>query len=165
MLNKEQTEFLQKLIPLCNKISEYTKLKGEFLGIETPVGFHVGLLIAEIIIQSDWGRKEISQPIYINRYSNNLALLPGGQYWQGKTNCHEGIEYRAYKDWKTFAIDYSDYLTFSRGFDDVLKEYGCRRQIELFSLTKNNPQEYTREVIEIINVCSEAINGRKVALF
>lgn len=74
---------------------------------------------------------------------------------KAKSNIYDGQEYLAFKDWKAFAVAYTDYLTFSRGFDDILLSYDYMGQVELLSLTKESPEDYNVRIIETLTKLNE----------
>lgn len=145
-------------------------MKSDFIGIKSENGIYASLIMAEIIIQSNWGRHPISKHQFKapkedgsigSKYSNNLALLQPCSGQKVKVNTYGGIEYVAFKDWKTFATGYSDHLTFSGKYDDILKESNLLNQINLFSLTKEPTGAYNSSIIKTITICSEVFNVRK----
>lgn len=128
-------------------------------------------MVGEIIYQSSWGTHPLAQPDItidvakkdgstkkVKKYSNNLSLLPVGYYWAGKSNLYEGVEYRAYKDWLTYFTDLSDYFVFSGLFNNILEEPSPREQLYLFSLTKDNPEDYNEKILTLISECQEWLN-------
>lgn len=165
--NGLELEYLEKLGPLSRLISDWTKMKAEFIGLESPGGIDSTIILGEILIQSEWGEHPVSREFLQGektKYSNNLALLECGDYWKGKYNIFEGVKYRAYKDWKVFAVDFSDHLTFSRGFDEVLGESDFLEQVRLFSLTKPDPEHYNSSMLETITKVQENVKYKKVRL-
>ena len=137
-------------------LAEWTKLKAEFLRMRSP-GIFQGILIADILIESEWGTHPVAQEELIltikgkekKKYSNNLTLMGPGPL-KSKTNLYEGKEYQAFKGWKDFAVAYTDHLTFSRGYDDVLKCFDFMGQVEQFSLTKESPEDYNMIILETL---------------
>jgi hypothetical protein len=90
-----------------------------------------------------------------NRYSNNLFLLEAGEHWKGKTNEHKGRKYRAYKDWESASIDYTDYIVFSRLYDLPLLCRKDRDQLQALSISKPNYREWfqdTSHLIDLLNL-------------
>ncbi len=151
-LTEQEFQFLYKIVPLARLVQSWTKLKADFAGVRSPAGVYASLLAAEMLLQSDYGRHPLAQDSYNRKYSNNLALIPAHKYWKGKGHEFEGVKYRAYKDWRDFAVDYSDFLSFSNEYVQVLKAPLLLEQVDKFSLTKPNPIEYNREVISIITL-------------
>ena len=146
-LKPEQQEFLLKIVPLARLIAEWTQAKAEFLGIPNARGFKTSFILGDILYFSQFGEHPVSLEQFNNRYANNLGLIQADRYWRGKTHLFRGILYRAYQDWRSFAVDYSDYYCFSRRFDKILSSSNLLEQIELMSLTKINPLDYNTEVI------------------
>lgn len=170
MISKEQAEFLDKLIPLAHLVQNYVFNKVPFTNLEySPGGLYPSVTVAEILIQSNWGDHPVSKDDMLyntakgvsKRYSNNLTLLEVSEGWKGKSNPYEGKVYRAYKDWQTFAADFSDYIVFSGKFDSVLIEPNPYTQLDLFALTKESPGEYYDSMITIINKAQFYLDGRK----
>lgn len=158
-------DYLEKLIPLSRLISDWTRMKAEFIYLDSPGGIDSTIILAEILIRSEWGDHPVSREFVQGektKYSNNLSLLECGEHWRGKSNLYEGISYRAYKDWKVFAVDYSDHLTFSRGYDEVLQETDFLDQIRLFSLTKEDPEYYNRLMLETITKVQQNVKRKEV---
>lgn len=165
-LTNEQMQVVDRVLPFAILISDWSRLKAEFLNLHNPRGIYPSVILSEIIIQSNWMLHPIAQTeITIrsarkesHRYSNNLALLPVNNGWRGKSNEFDGVEYRAYKDWQVFAIDYSDYLTFTREFDDLLCEHSPERQLEAWSLTKTDETWYDQSK-NLLRECQEYISS------
>jgi flagellum-specific peptidoglycan hydrolase FlgJ len=131
-------------------MQEWTYLKSEFVGVESPRGIMASIIMAEIIFNSRWGEHPIAQPEVGNKYSNNLVLLEVDSNLPGRFNLHQGKEYRAYKDWEAFCVDYTDYLVFSGLFNIPLL---CRReqdQIKALSYTKPNYKLWGQVISNII---------------
>lgn len=169
MKEAKQIDFLEKIIPRALLIQEYCYYKAEFNNILSPAGVYPSVLVAEMLIRSDWGRHRVAHEEIVfetakgvsKRYSNNLVLLEVGKHWKGKSNIIDGINYRAYRDWQVFAADYSDHLVFSGEFDNLLKEPNPTRQFEIFSLTKDRPEEYHKSMVETISIAQWYLDGRK----
>jgi len=151
-LTSDQKDFFKNLVPLAGLIQEWSKTKAEFLNIRTPGGIKASLVMAEIIVESDCGNHPLSQPKYGNRYSNNLSLIRSDKYWTGKTQTYEdGNIYRAYPDWRAFAVDYTDYLCFNSQYRDLLNSYSLLDQINVLSIEKINSSAYNSILISTIN--------------
>lgn len=169
MKDEDQVAFLEKLIPRALLIQEYCYYKSEFNNIDSPYGLLPSVIVSEILIRSNWGKHRVCQEEIVfetpkgisKRYSNNLALLEVGKTWKGKSNIIDGVDYRAYRDWQVFAADYSDYMVFSGLFNEVLAAGSPNEQFELFALTKNNPEEYHRDMLETINIAQWYLDGKE----
>lgn len=156
-LNKEQQEFLLKIVPIGKYIQEQTFGKAQIKGYYAA-GMLTSVASAEIIYQSKWGQHPISQHRFkeekgkTSKYANNLALLESNQFWKGSTVLHESKEYRGYKNWMEFAVNYTDYLVFSGDFKSFLQCPTVQGQVAILSLTKNNPKEYNGEILNLIKL-------------
>lgn len=150
-LTVEEQEFFAKLVPLAQLIQHWTYVKADFRGVPSRQGALTSLIVAEILIASDFGRHPVAQSELNSKYSNNLVLLPAGGYWKGKIQLYGGQQYRAYKTWRNFAEDYSDYLCFSKEHDNLLISTSFVAQSACLALTKPSPIVYNRSIIQTIN--------------
>lgn len=170
-MTPKKLDFIRKVIPLSQLISEWTQAKSEFVGIQSKNGIFASLVMAEIVIQSEWGLHPIakyqfktvkdSTGNYSTKYSNNLVLLQPEPGQKVKVNTYNDIDYIAFKDWKTFAIGYSDHLVFSGKYKEILEEETLLGQIDLFSLTKTDSESYNSIIKNTITICSEVLNVRQ----
>lgn len=120
-LSEEQRDFLIKASSLAKTISNWIDQKAIFLKIPNPTKIDSSIILAEMIIESQWGTHPLAQPFYNKKYSNNLTLIPADKYWQGKSHKYNGVSYRSYQDWITFATDYSDRIVFSDKYKHILR--------------------------------------------
>jgi uncharacterized FlgJ-related protein len=122
----EEKEFLQKLVPFAELISSQIKEKSDFYGINSPFGIFPSLIIAMIVIRTNWG--EVKQV----KKLNNLMCLLSDESWKGKTELIEGKKYRSYQSWLDFSIDFSDYVTFfkSKEYTDILLRSSYQEQLD-----------------------------------
>jgi flagellum-specific peptidoglycan hydrolase FlgJ len=153
-VTKDKTDFIKKIVPWARLINEWTIYKADFALINSPRGIFTSLVLADIILMSEWGTHPVSRSEYQNGYSNNLSLLKSNEYWDGKKRTYNNIEYKAFKDWESYAIEASDYLTFSRQFDDLLREKSLNNQIELYSKFKEYPESYCDNIELLIRFYS-----------
>lgn len=160
LLLKTQLDYLIKVRHISLLIQEWVIGKCEFRGFFTFEGIYPELIMGEIILQSNWGQHPITQEYYYGRYSNNLALLKADKNWKGKVNIYKDDEFRAYKDWGSFAANFSDEIAFSEEYDDILASKKLSQQIKLFSLTKSDPLCYNEEINKIIKEYVNVKNNR-----
>lgn len=150
-LTSEQRDFLIKVVPLSQLIQQWVHGKCVFTRKSTQVGIHAPLVAADLIIQSDWGTHAIAQPELRGKYSNNLGLLQVNDYWHGKSNTHRGIIYRAYKNWRDFACDYSDDLIFNEANESLFSATGIAAQAEQLSNLRTDPKSYNGKLMALID--------------
>lgn len=151
LLNKQQQDFFTKIVPLAIKIQKWTYFKASFLNIQCPRGFLPSITLADAILASNWGDHPISKPEYENKYSNNLSLMEAGEYWKGKTHEYEEKTYRAFSDWHSWGITYSDELTFSRSFDLALLCVKEDDQVKAYAFDKEHPNKYYHDIKSLIS--------------
>lgn len=151
LLSPTEKEFFKRLVPLSYIINEWTWTKAHFLGLPSKYGVLPSIILADLLLMSENGNHPISKEDYNNKYSNNLALLESGSNWQSKSNVYENKSYRAYKNWRYAAEDYSDYLTFTRQFDYLLIANNFIDQAAQIALGKNATSCYSKRIITLIN--------------
>lgn len=155
LLTTESKIFLKKLVPLSYVVSQWTFDKGLFLNITTVRGILPSIILADILLMSNNGTHPISKEDCNSKYSNNLALIQVDRFFTGKSNIYEGKTYCAFKTWREFAEYYSDFLTFSRRFDNVLASSNLIDQaahLQVAKLEQDPTLCYSsKEIITIIN--------------
>jgi flagellum-specific peptidoglycan hydrolase FlgJ len=149
-LSKSQQEFFLKLVPISRKVQEWTYHKSSFLNVPCPKGILASVTIADVLYKSSWGSHPISQAEYLNKYSNNINLIEAGEHWKGKVHTYEERKYRAYKDWRDWGIDQSDYYVFSRAYDLALFSSTESTQIRAISVTNRDYSSYYNKVLDLI---------------
>lgn len=146
----EDKDFLVKAVALAKTISEWTSTKADFLN--RPRNYVSPMLIlADILVESEWGKHPLAQSHYNKRYSNNLTLLKVDDLWQGKSQKYEGKEYKAYSDWLHFATDYSDLLTFSARYQPIIKTFDYTEQLKRLANIKSKPKEFQARVNALVD--------------
>lgn len=141
-LNIDQRNFLAKLIPTIQLIQIWSMDKADFENIKTEVGVLPSIVLIDILLASNWGNHPISREEYNKKYSNNLTLMESNAYWFGKKHKYDDKEYKAYKDWGAFCVDYTDYIAFSGLFDKLLRTKDQEGQLVQLALTKEDPKVY-----------------------
>lgn len=149
LLSDHKKEFLAKLVPLSLTIQEWTIGKAILLNKKTLMGVLPSVILADLIIKSDWYTHPISQEKFNKKDSNNLSLL---ESTQGKCNTYEGKQYKPYKDWQAFAADYSDLLALNQKYAAVLSAQTQNEQILALSLTNKDPECYNTNM-ELLIYC------------
>lgn len=161
LLTDSKKEYLVKVKHFSLLIQQWVIDKADFRNITSDFGIFPELIMAEVMIQSDWGDHPLSQDTYTGRYSNNLLILKADKSWCGKKNKYKDEEYKAYKTWSSFAVDASDHFVFSGMYDDVILSRNLTQQISIFSLGKPDPLCYNEEVNKLIFSIREILNGYK----
>ncbi len=149
-LTDHQKEAFKMLVPLSITISDWIESKCRFLSKETSL-VPASLILADLIYESAFLIHPLSKPVFMGKYSNNLSLILRDESWQGKINIYEDRKYKSYRDWLHFASDYSDIITFSPKYADVLKSYSISQQIDILSLKKPNSVVYNKEIRILID--------------
>lgn len=151
-LSVNQQEFLDKVIPLAVLVQNWTIGKSQFRGrIRSSVGVRASIILADILIASEWGTHPIAQHEYEGKNANNLSLLESSKTFTGKIIKHNGILYRTYRKWHDFAVDYSDHLVFSDQYNEVLRSPDLEEQIAYFCLKKLDNRVYTGKISALID--------------
>lgn len=135
-LSLEQKDFLLKANSLAGTISEWTNEKAIFLRLPNLYRLSPAVILADILIESQWGTHPLSQPLFNKKYANNLSLLAADKVWEGKIQDYNGKSYRAYQDWAHFATDYSDILVFSERYKPILR---TENQLQVLASGKEDP--------------------------
>jgi flagellum-specific peptidoglycan hydrolase FlgJ len=150
-LVKSQRDFLSKLIPLCRLISEWTYSKSEFIGVRSPRGVSTSLLLAEILLKSDWGTHPISQMDFFNKYSNNLSLELADDDWKGKSHTFREVKYKAYRDWESYGVSRSDEFVFNEKYRELIKKARLLEQVKELSKFNEHPEKMCANIELYIN--------------
>lgn len=162
LLTMEQQDFFMKVIPLGVLIQDWTHGKSQFRGkVYSPAGILAPIVIADILHKSNIGSHPISHPEYKGKYANNLVLLESGKLWGGKSHNHDGKTYRAYKTWRDFAVDFSDYIAFSGLYDAALR---CNALHDQLSAYCESDRCYNKDsLLELIDTyhLAELQNGKR----
>ncbi len=147
-----QIEFMEKLVPWSQFVQNQTFNKAVMEGKETQHGFFAALIAAHAIDKSDWGRHPISACKYDETLCNNLCLVESHKYWTRMVVNYEGVVYKAYKNWRECAIDFSDILAWFSGYEDVLQQGNIEDQINLMSLREPAPEAYRATIMHLVTV-------------
>jgi flagellum-specific peptidoglycan hydrolase FlgJ len=154
-LKVDNKEFLATAAPLARYISQQTKAKVNWKGIRS-VGIYPSLILAHILIESDFGSHPLAQIKYIDekgkkKWANNLTMLESHKYWHGHKIKYEGKEYRGFKNHSDFATSLSDTWAFNQEFVDISSAPTLSQQLKLFGLTKSHPILYTSKMETFIS--------------
>ena len=109
-LDSKQREYLLRIVPLAGFVQQQTMNKAMATNKYTEVGVYASLITAHIIYKSEWGTHPVSLTLWKSIPANNLALIEAHKYWKKLKIIHDEIEYRGYKNWREFAVDFSDDL-------------------------------------------------------
>ena len=143
--------FLLKIVPIARLIQKWTKNKAEFVNKLSSHGIFSSIIIANIILKSEWGRHPISQEKFDGKYSNNLLLIKSNKFWTGRTHIYQNNQYKAYKDWEEFCVDYSDWVVFSGLYDKVLDSSILEDQISFYVSAELLDLVYNTKIKNIID--------------
>lgn len=129
-LSEEQFDFLQRLVPFGKLIQDMTWEKCQLIRVYSPQGICASLVMADIILRSDWGRHVVALK------ENNLSLLEKTDYWKGKSVDVAGKSYRTYGSWLDYSIDLTDEMTFfeRRKYEPLLSATNLDAQIDQMML-------------------------------
>lgn len=141
-LSREQKTLLAKLVPLAYTISDWVKEKAAFTRLPVVSTLYPSIILADILIESQWVEHPLAQGYYNKRYSNNLSLIEVDDIWQGKIQKFDEKEYKAYQNWLHFATDYSDLIIFSPKYKGIITLEDRYDQLKMLSNTKTNPLFY-----------------------
>lgn len=146
---EEQRDFLSRLVSFARFIQQTTYDKCRATRIETEMGICASLVMADIVVKSDWGTHEIAKK------ENNLCLLPKADYWKGKCAESGGVSYRTYSSWLDFSVDLSDELTFfeRKKYEELLKAGNVDLQSEILANLQPDPTSYRGRIEELIERC------------
>jgi flagellum-specific peptidoglycan hydrolase FlgJ len=149
-ITRDQVEFLNHTIKYCQLISEWSVDKASTFGKKIYT-IYPEVVLAHIIIESNWGNHPLSQPSFGKRGGNNLALLEPDHLFQGKyLNEFEGRKYKSYESWGDFATDYSDSLAFNGYLNPISKQKDKESQISALASLKSNPIVYKAKLEAVI---------------
>lgn len=110
------------------------------------------LILADLIIESQFLTWPLSKENYGNRYANNLTRIKFNEEWSGKHIEYEGVKYKTYRDFLHFASDYSDLFCFSDKYDSLLRCPSSDIQLDYLLLHKENPDKYLYKFNELKSV-------------
>lgn len=139
-LSEKQKEFLHVLVPFGRIVQEYTKNKCKLSNINSKYGIFASIVIADVIIKSDWGTHKIAK-----KY-NNLNLLEANDFWYGKTKQVDDKEYKTYDCWFDYAADLSDHFVFSGDYLPVLISKNLDDQIDSIVLLNEQYPTYHSKI-------------------
>lgn len=162
-LDSEERLFLQGIVSLGQFVQSQVMMKcanEDFDNeIYTRFGIAVSLVAAHCIHKSNWGKHPVSRPRYTPAgstqwmHANNLALVEADDDWKNAKRSyltHENVDFNAYGEWGDFAIHFSDRLTWTHDYTDVLGANSVKEQIKLMSLHEADPMSYYANIYRTI---------------
>jgi hypothetical protein len=108
----EEFNFLERLLPWSKFLNQQTKLKAQWIRRIPFDGIFPSIAVADILIQTDFGKHPVSKEAFRGRQSNNLALLEVDRIWEGDRTKYLGTTYKMFENWQSFYIHWSDLLVF-----------------------------------------------------
>jgi len=143
-LSQAQKEFLEKITPVGRHIQKQLYSGTRVIKpIYSPRGIHASIIIAEILVSSDWGTHPAISV-------NNLALLIAGPYWKGKTVEFDRVKYKSFSDWHEYTINYTDTVIFTVLYEDVLRCLYHSNQIHLLEFIRTEIPDYYEQIYDTI---------------
>lgn len=149
-LTEAQQSFLCRLAPAGQLIQDHTLIKSNFMRVPSPAGILASVVIADILIVSQWGTHPVSKKRYLNKAANNLSLLKTSEFWLKHTVSYEKEEYRCYNDWGEYCRDVSDYYVYSGKYGGILGCRDQRQQIDKFSYTREEQAKHKDQMLILI---------------
>jgi flagellum-specific peptidoglycan hydrolase FlgJ len=146
-----EQEFIDKIASHAQTISDWTLKKALFFKKPIKNTIKPSLVLADIIIESNWGTHPIAQEFYNKKYSNNLSLIVADENWVGRVQKYAKVEYKSYKDWMTYTMDYSDSLIFSAKMNPIIH---TDDQIKVLAATKSDPTIFAAKAEALIDFYS-----------
>ena len=135
------------LASLSSIISEWVEAKCTFLG--KPGKLPANIILVDILIDSDFLTWPLSANFYGNRYANNLTKIEFNEDWSGKSIEYDGKRYKTYRDHLHFGSDYSDILTFTDIYDQLLNA-PANIQLNMLAQFKKDPEDYLHKAERLI---------------
>lgn len=149
-LDDEQQDFLRRLVPWSFYLCNQTKLKARFFKGVPFNGVLPSVSIADIGIQSDWGRHPIAGHTFHSKDANNLALLPVDEVWEGSSLKYKAVNYKTFNNWQTFFVHYSDLLVFDRNKNQIIRTVKLEDQLKAISHTRPTLKLYNEKLESLI---------------
>lgn len=164
-LTVEQQDFFKQVVTLAQytQAEIYAHCLDEDFPKFTYFGIAASVLAAHFIIKSDFGSHLLAQPKYFWdedgerkwQHANNLALLeiePADEkFWRRPTLPHtDGKVYKSFVTWGEFSINFSDRVTWTHNYEDVLSQKSVRKQVEEMSKKEKKPADYLKKVNDLI---------------
>lgn len=151
-LTQNQKEFLERVIPWAKFIQDQTQAKAHvFKNIPSPFGIYASVVLADIIVKSNWGEHPLSQPTYKRKAANNLCLLEATPEWSNEQIKYEGTEFKLFENFESFSIHYSDLIIFSGNFKPLLDTASLEKQTQLMGLYNHSLESYNERLNIIIS--------------
>lgn len=157
-LTEKQRTFLLALIPMTVYVQENVIAKSAYARPprETKSGVLACVLSAHCAYKSDWGNHFVARDrchaigatTWV--HGNNLGLLKPNDFWRRRTIELDGVKYKSYDDWSSFAIDWSDVLSWTEDYSDVLLEHEAGAQIKLMAKRDEDPVSYEAAVMHLV---------------
>lgn len=117
---------------------------------QTEYGVFTSVIAAHFLFKTELGEHPLAQPNYNSVPANNLAVLETHKYWKKSAIVYGGVRYRGYKNWREFAIDFSDMIGWQDGYEDVLRKVTIEDQIQALSQREKNVA-YFAMMIQLIS--------------
>ncbi len=111
-LKPEELYFLRTIVPWTLYLNSQTRLKAKIIKRVSFIGVYPSLVLADILIKSEFGKNPIAKEIFRGRQSNNLTLMPVDEVWSGDKTKFLGTFYKMFETWEDFFIHWSDLLIF-----------------------------------------------------
>lgn len=143
-LSAQQKDFLVKAHSQACLISDFIIDNAAVLRIGIKNTLHPAVILADILVESQWGESQLAQATINGRYANNLAGLKVDSMWSGKK--HNG--YKTYPDWSSFAADYALHIVYQVRKSLFTKDLNS--QLRLLAETKEDPRVFLAKAQTLI---------------
>lgn len=152
-MTAEQRDFIRRLVPWSRFLAQQTIAKGQvFKRYPNTIGIHPSVIVADIILISDWGTHPVSKWKFRNReLGNNLCLLPCDKNWEREHSKYENVDYKLFVSWEHFFSHLSDLLVFGDVFGKLLNHREVSEQINYMSLFRSDLIGYNEDIVTTIN--------------
>lgn len=130
----EEKVFFVRIVPLAQRIQSQSSLKFEESTGITTGGIFASLVIADILVSSEFGNHPLAKDKYAPRIpGNNFNLSESSTWWERDRSCVliDGLKYKCYRSWEEFVNNQSDEYAYTDMFDSLLQTTDLETQIYL----------------------------------
>lgn len=149
-LTNEQYSLLSRLVHWAQYTRHQSILKSRYFHYQEVAGPLPSILIADSLLQTEWGTHPVSLDVFRNKDANNMNLLTVDDVWEGEKTRYQGKAYKMFMNWNHYFTHLSDLISFTSQFGNLSTFTTIEDQLKVWSTLRSKNLSYNEDILQII---------------
>lgn len=149
-LTPEQYSLLSRLVHWAQFTRQQSVLKSLYLRHAQVNGPYPSIIIADCLLQTEWGEHPVCKHMFRNKDANNMNLLTVDDVWEGEKTRYKGKVYKMFANWNHYYTHLSDLISLTSQFEKVNTSTSLDAQLNAWNTLRSKNLSYNEDILQII---------------